>query len=79
MKSDQCTLFEAQTLAALEQAEVHGRALAATLDEATYALSCAGQNELQHQVAKVVELHRLASARLGTLIRKFGAGDGAFS
>ena len=78
MRSDQFSLFEAQTLTALEKAEVHGRALAATLDEATYALSCAGRSELLHQVAKVIELHRLASARLGALIRKFGAGDGEF-
>jgi hypothetical protein len=69
------SLFEADAFAALQRAAGSSGATAHSLAEASTALDLAGLGALARQTAKVLELHRLATARLAGVLRELGEGS----
>jgi hypothetical protein len=69
------SIFEADAFAALQRAAGSSGATSHALAEASTALELAGLAALARQTAKVLELHRLATARLAGVLRALGEGS----
>lgn len=68
------SLHEVEAFSALQRACGHGRALSATLDEATNALARAGLDDFHRQIEKLRELERYVMVRLDLLTKRVAGG-----
>jgi hypothetical protein len=67
-------VYAAEGFAALQRAAEH-MAADRCLEEAARCLEIANQKDAAHDCHRVVQLHRLAVARLAGVIRRFGEGE----
>ncbi len=67
---------EAEAFAALHRVAGHATAMTSVLLEVASALEATGRVDVQGQVEKLSELHRLACARLAGILRLLGEGAG---
>lgn len=73
-ENETCSLAEVEAFAAAERTQGHARAVDGALAEVENALGMGGSAELEHQVQRLREFHRLFLVRLASIVRQLGEG-----